>query len=83
MVGEDQAGNCSKVHSLGGLRLIPAGESISRRCILAPAGSDWLESYVANNDYLTFVSTNKAIFASVHDAVKALGWGSCLALVYG
>ena len=31
------------------------------------------ESYVANNDYLTFVSINKALFASVRDAVKALG----------
>jgi hypothetical protein len=31
------------------------------------------ESYVADNDYLSFVSMNKALFASVHDAVKALG----------
>jgi|SRR5215472_3069967 len=31
------------------------------------------ESYVANNDYLTFVSMNKALFASVRDAVKTLG----------
>jgi hypothetical protein len=31
------------------------------------------ESYVANNDYLTFVSINKALFATVRDAVKALG----------
>lgn len=30
------------------------------------------ESYVANNDYLTFVSMNKALFAGVRDAVKAL-----------
>jgi len=30
------------------------------------------ESYVADNDYLTFVSANKALFASVLDAVKAL-----------
>lgn len=28
------------------------------------------ESYVADNDYLTFVSMNKALFASVHHAVK-------------
>src|SRR5579872_356686 len=36
---------------------------------------DWArpESYVADNDYLNFVSMNKALFASVHDAVKALG----------
>jgi len=36
---------------------------------------DWVrpESYVADNDYLNFVSMNKALFASVHDAVKALG----------
>jgi hypothetical protein len=36
---------------------------------------DWVrpESYVADNDYLNFVSVNKALFASVHDAVKALG----------
>jgi hypothetical protein len=31
------------------------------------------ESYVADNDYLTFVSMNKNLFASVRDAVKALG----------
>jgi hypothetical protein len=31
------------------------------------------ESYVADNDYLTFVSTNRNLFASVRDAVKALG----------
>jgi hypothetical protein len=31
------------------------------------------ESYVADNDYLTFVSTNKTLFASVHDAVRTLG----------
>jgi hypothetical protein len=31
------------------------------------------ESYVADNDYLTFVSTNKTLFASVRDAVRALG----------
>jgi hypothetical protein len=31
------------------------------------------ESYVADNDYLTFVSMNKALFASVRDVVKALG----------
>ena len=30
------------------------------------------ESYVADNDYLSFVSMNKALFASVRDAVKAL-----------
>jgi hypothetical protein len=30
------------------------------------------ESYVADNDYLTFVSMNKTLFANVHDAVKAL-----------
>jgi len=30
------------------------------------------ESYVADNDYLSFVSMNKALFASVHGAVKAL-----------
>jgi len=35
---------------------------------------EWVcpESYVADNDYLSFVSMNKALFASVHDAVKAL-----------
>jgi hypothetical protein len=31
------------------------------------------ESYVADNDYLTFVSMNKALFGSVRDAVKVLG----------
>lgn len=31
------------------------------------------ESYVANNDYLTFVTVNEALFARVRDAVKALG----------
>jgi hypothetical protein len=31
------------------------------------------ESYVADNDYLTFVSVNKNLFAGVRDAVKALG----------
>jgi hypothetical protein len=31
------------------------------------------ESYVADNDYLNFVSMNKTLFASVRDAVKALG----------
>lgn len=31
------------------------------------------ESYVADNDYLTFVSGNKLVFASVLDAVKTLG----------
>jgi hypothetical protein len=30
------------------------------------------ESYVSDNDYLTFVSANKILFASVHHAVKAL-----------
>jgi hypothetical protein len=30
------------------------------------------ESYVADNDYLTFVSANKTLFSSVHDAVKEL-----------
>ncbi len=30
------------------------------------------ESYVADNDYLTFVSMNKGSFASVRDAVRAL-----------
>lgn len=36
---------------------------------------EWIrpESYVADSDYLNFVSMNKAVFASVHDAVKALG----------
>jgi hypothetical protein len=31
------------------------------------------ESYVADNDYLTFVTMNKRLFASVREAVKALG----------
>lgn len=31
------------------------------------------ESYVADNDYLNFVSMNKTLFDSVRDAVKALG----------
>jgi hypothetical protein len=31
------------------------------------------ESYVGDNDYLSFVSMNKALFARVHDGVKALG----------
>jgi hypothetical protein len=31
------------------------------------------ESYVADNDYITFVSMNKALFGAVRDAVKALG----------
>jgi hypothetical protein len=30
------------------------------------------ESYVADNDFLNFVSMNKTLFASVHDAVKTL-----------
>jgi hypothetical protein len=30
------------------------------------------ESYVADNDYLTFVSMNKALFANVHNAVKTI-----------
>jgi hypothetical protein len=30
------------------------------------------ESYVADNDYLTFVSMNESLFASVRDAVKIL-----------
>ena len=30
------------------------------------------ESYVADNDYLTFVCGNKALFARVLDAVKTL-----------
>ena len=28
---------------------------------------------MADSEYLNFVSMNKALFASVHDAVKALG----------
>jgi hypothetical protein len=31
------------------------------------------ESYVANNDYLTFVTMNEGLFARVRDAVKVLG----------
>lgn len=31
------------------------------------------DSYLADNDYLTFVTGNKAVFASVLNAVKALG----------
>jgi hypothetical protein len=31
------------------------------------------ESYIADNDYLNFVSMNKALFAGVRDAVNALG----------
>ena len=31
------------------------------------------ESYVADNDYLTFVSANRTLFACVVDAVKAVG----------
>lgn len=31
------------------------------------------ESYVANNDYLTFVSMNESLFTKVHDAMKAFG----------
>ncbi len=31
------------------------------------------ESYVADNDYLNFVSMNKSLFASLCDALKALG----------
>jgi hypothetical protein len=36
---------------------------------------EWIrpESYIADSDYLNFVSMNKTIFASVRDAVKALG----------
>jgi hypothetical protein len=30
------------------------------------------ESYVADNDFLTFVTMNEALFARVHDAVKAV-----------
>jgi hypothetical protein len=32
------------------------------------------ESYIADNDYLTFVTMNKALFRSLHDKVKALCW---------
>jgi hypothetical protein len=31
------------------------------------------ESYIADNDYLSFVSMNRSLFARVRDAVKALG----------
>jgi|SRR5215469_10701007 len=31
------------------------------------------ESHVADNEYLTFVTMNKGLFANVHDAVKAIG----------
>ena len=31
------------------------------------------ESYVADNDYLSFISMNKALFAGVRDAAKAFG----------
>jgi|SRR5215471_5343986 len=31
------------------------------------------ESYVADNNYLTFVSANKDLFSNVLDAIKALG----------
>jgi hypothetical protein len=31
------------------------------------------ESYVADNDYLTYVTANKALFSSVLDGIKALG----------
>ena len=31
------------------------------------------ESYVADNDYLNFVTMNKTLFASVHDALKGVG----------
>jgi hypothetical protein len=36
---------------------------------------EWIrpESYVADGDRLNFVSMNKTLFASVHNAVKALG----------
>jgi hypothetical protein len=36
---------------------------------------EWIrpESYVADSDYLNFVSKNKTLFASVRDAVKAMG----------
>ena len=35
---------------------------------------EWIrpESYIADGDYLNFVSMNKTLFASVHDAMKAL-----------
>jgi hypothetical protein len=35
---------------------------------------DWIrpESYVADNDFLTFVSANRSVFARVLDAVKAV-----------
>jgi hypothetical protein len=31
------------------------------------------ESYIADGDYLNFVTMNKTLFASVHCALKALG----------
>ena len=31
------------------------------------------ESYIADNDYLNFVSANKVLFATVHAAIKTLG----------
>jgi hypothetical protein len=31
------------------------------------------ESYVADNDFLTFVTMNEALFVRVRDVVKALG----------
>jgi hypothetical protein len=36
---------------------------------------DWIrpESYVADNDYLTFVSMNESLFTKVHDPMKAFG----------
>lgn len=36
---------------------------------------EWIrpESYVADNDYLTFVSANKTLFAAVREAVRPLG----------
>jgi hypothetical protein len=36
---------------------------------------EWIrpESYIADGDYLNFVTVNKALFARIHDAVKALG----------
>jgi hypothetical protein len=36
---------------------------------------EWVrpESYVADNDYLNFVTMNKALFARVHDVVNTLG----------
>ncbi len=32
------------------------------------------ESYVADNDYLTFASANKTLFARVNDAAKAISY---------